>query len=1546
MKRITILLNLLLCVTVLFAQAPEKFTYQAVIRNANNSLISNAPVGVRVSILQGTASGNTIYVETHTATTNTNGLLTLEIGNGTAQQGSFADIDWGNGPFFLKTETDPNGGSNYSVINTQQMMSVPYALYANEAGNIPDVPNNVSAFTNDAGYITVQDIPAIPTVPTNVSAFTNDAGYLTSFTEQQVLTISNDTVFLTGGSYVKLPQGFSGNYNDLTNKPTIPTVPTNVSAFTNDAGYLTNFTEQQILTINQDTIFLTGGSFVKLPQGFDGNYNSLTNKPELFSGNYNDLSNKPTIPTVPTNVSAFNNDVGYITLQEIPEIPTVPTNVSFFVNDAGYLTDYTENDPVFNAWDKNYNDLTNRPNLAAVATSGNYNDLINTPAIVDYQVLSISNDTIFLTNGGYVILPAGFDGNYNSLTNKPDLFSGAYNDLTGKPDLAPVATTGNYNDLNNIPNIPNDISSFNNDAGYITIDSIPSNVSFYTNDAGYLTGYTESDPQFNAWDKDYNDLTNKPIIPTVPTNVSAFSNDAGYITSYIETQTLAEVTANGNSVGGRQLKDLSDPTEAYDAVNLHTLLSMLDSFQAQIQQMQQQIDSLQDLINTELIKTIPTVFTNPISDITSTAANCGGNVTSNGGATITACGVCWSTSQNPTLDNNHTMVDACICSFSTTIMNLTAGTTYYVRAYATNSEGTAYGEELSFTTLSVGGDVVVDEKSCPDIPTVTDHEGNVYATVQIGNQCWMRDNLRTTTSPSTGTYLIPTTETGYTYTGKQARWYQNDSATYAPQNYGLLYNWNAAVDTFNTAYGETSVNTNLQNAVMVGIGLRRGICPEGWHLPSDAEWMTMEQTLTTTDLTGGMWRGDHAVKLATGENWCLNNTPGAPGDYSNPDRNTSGFSAIAAGFYDAFNPVAQFMNAYASFWSSSAHEIGFAWNRKLACSHANVYRLPDYMSYGMSVRCISGDFDQPIVLPTVTTGSVSNVSQSTATCSSEVTDDDSEDVTARGVCWSTSQNPTLNDNHTSDGSGTGDFTSSLTALMPSTTYYVRAYATNNMGTAYGNQVVFTTLQDGQACPDMPTVTDHEGNVYNTVQIGQQCWLRENLRTTTSPTTGTYIVTTNWNCSFTGKQAHWYNDDSTTYAPQNYGLLYNWNAALDTFNTAYGETSVDLSESNAVSAEFTGHRRGICPIGWHVPDDGDWTQLIEYLSQTSYLHCNVGGNYLKALASSTGWIFEDWMTPNLECSVFDEPSTNNTTGFSALPSGSKQHAPGSMGFVNFGQETEFWSSSNYGSGAREFTVNALVASQILGETPKRYGYSVRCIRDYSNPSSDSTVTPSDTTINRPCPGTPTVTDSEGNTYNTVSIGDQCWMKENLRTTKYPDGTDIPLNNGRYYPNNDTNNVAGYGYLYTWNAIMNGASSSSANPSGVQGICPVGWHVPSFAEWDQMLSYVRSQSFFFCNNNPSYITKALAATENWNHSYFPCTIGNFQIENNATGFSVLPAGYFRNNNYIGFGSQGMFWNSTTGDISNFSGYLGLQFDYEWMLSGSINNDNGLSLRCIRD
>jgi formylglycine-generating enzyme required for sulfatase activity len=115
------------------AQAPQKFSYQTVIRNASNQLLVGQTVGIKISILQGSANGSAVYAETHTPQTNANGLATLEIGGGSLLNGNFANINYANGLFFVKTETDPNGGNNYTITNTSQLLSVPYALYAAKA---------------------------------------------------------------------------------------------------------------------------------------------------------------------------------------------------------------------------------------------------------------------------------------------------------------------------------------------------------------------------------------------------------------------------------------------------------------------------------------------------------------------------------------------------------------------------------------------------------------------------------------------------------------------------------------------------------------------------------------------------------------------------------------------------------------------------------------------------------------------------------------------------------------------------------------------------------------------------------------------------------------------------------------------------------------------------------------------------------------------------------------------------------------------------------------------------------------------------------------------------------------------------------------------------------------------------------------------------------------------------------------------------------------------------------------------------------------------
>ncbi len=128
-----ITLAFLLINTLIFAQAPQKMSYQAVIRNSSNALITSTPVGMQISVLQGSSTGTAVYVETQTPSTNANGLASVEIGGGTVVSGNFSTINWANGPYFIKTETDPTGGTAYTITGTNELMSVPYALNAANA---------------------------------------------------------------------------------------------------------------------------------------------------------------------------------------------------------------------------------------------------------------------------------------------------------------------------------------------------------------------------------------------------------------------------------------------------------------------------------------------------------------------------------------------------------------------------------------------------------------------------------------------------------------------------------------------------------------------------------------------------------------------------------------------------------------------------------------------------------------------------------------------------------------------------------------------------------------------------------------------------------------------------------------------------------------------------------------------------------------------------------------------------------------------------------------------------------------------------------------------------------------------------------------------------------------------------------------------------------------------------------------------------------------------------------------------------------------------
>lgn len=152
MKKIITFCAAILMTASVFAQAPEKMSYQAVIRDAGNTLITDQAIGMQISILQGSISGASVYVETQTPNTNNNGLVSIEIGSGTVVSGNFATIDWANGPYFVKTETDPTGGTSYSITGSSQLLSVPYALHSKTTDSIvggDQTGNTELSFTNE-----------------------------------------------------------------------------------------------------------------------------------------------------------------------------------------------------------------------------------------------------------------------------------------------------------------------------------------------------------------------------------------------------------------------------------------------------------------------------------------------------------------------------------------------------------------------------------------------------------------------------------------------------------------------------------------------------------------------------------------------------------------------------------------------------------------------------------------------------------------------------------------------------------------------------------------------------------------------------------------------------------------------------------------------------------------------------------------------------------------------------------------------------------------------------------------------------------------------------------------------------------------------------------------------------------------------------------------------------------------------------------------------------------------------------------------------------
>jgi len=640
---------------------------------------------------------------------------------------------------------------------------------------------------------------------------------------------------------------------------------------------------------------------------------------------------------------------------------------------------------------------------------------------------------------------------------------------------------------------------------------------------------------------------------------------------------------------------------------------------------------------------LPTVSITPVSNFTDVSASLSGKDSLSGGMEVTARGFCVGTEPLPGISNTHTNNGSGTGTFEASITGLAPGQTYYIRAYATSSVGTAYSTQLEFTTSTVA---FACNNSFVDV-----RDNHIYTTRQIGEQCWMAENL------NVGTKLIGSEE--QTNNGTIEKYcYDNEEDNC--NVYGGLYQWNEMMQ-YDTTSG------------------RQGICPAGWFLPTDAEWITL------TDYVSNVpdYRCDEnssyiAKALAAQTHWDPSTFICSIGNNLS-ENNATGFSGLPgggfSGFFQSFSGSTLF-----TYWWSSTRMISSSYSLLRSLSHSNKKVFTNGFSKieGLSVRCIKGK------LPTINTADIDDITDNTASSGGNVGNEGSSPVTARGVCWSVSPNPTIYNNLTDDGEGSGDFTSNITGLSPLSTYYVRVYANNSMGTAYGEQMEFTTSTF--AC-DNPMTDSRDGKEYAVVKIGEQCRMAENL---------------NFGERIDGSEEQMNNDVIEKYCYNNiedscntYGGLYQWNEMMQ----------YTINES----------ANGICPAGWHLPTDTEWNIFSDFIMDQSAFLCNANtSNIGKALAAQTNWNTDDTDTCNVGFSL----NTNNATEFAGLPGGRRRYT-GS--FLDVKEHGMWWSSTQVDAENSKRRVLSYNDARFLPHQPlKSQGFSVRCLKGaYPTVSTSST-----------------------------------------------------------------------------------------------------------------------------------------------------------------------------------------------------------------------------------
>jgi uncharacterized protein (TIGR02145 family) len=818
------------------------------------------------------------------------------------------------------------------------------------------------------------------------------------------------------------------------------------------------------------------------------------------------------------------------------------------------------------------------------------------------------------------------------------------------------------------------------------------------------------------------------------------------------------------------------------------------------------------------------------------------------------------------------------------------------------------GDQLLFTFYSgifstLVSDVPQESKTIAfNFYQCTDADHNNYPVVNIGEQVWMAENLRTTTLND-----HTSIEYGFQDTKPVYCWYNNNEVENKIK-YGGLYNW------YTVATEE--------------------LCPTDWHVPTKDEWNILISYLGGEQTAGGKLK-------ETGSKYWNSPNIGAT--------NSSNFGAVGVGMHysNYGGPRIEFNNhEYCSWWTNSYFQRN-TWRYGLASNSTEVSKQFVDFNDEASVRCLR---DQSTSVPLLNTKAVINKAAFSAASGGEISSDGGSQIIARGICWATSTFPDTTDFMIVDTNSTFAFSCDITDLKPNTTYYVRSFAINKYGVGYGNLLVFKTKVYNYDNFSYGSVTDIDGNVYKTYQDGKKAWMAENLRTT-KYNDGTPIPNivsdTSWANLNSGAYCWFMNDTTYKYS---YGGSYNYYAI----------------ETNR-----------ICPTGWHVRGSSDKNTIIKISEQdrienpdlVSRLYEFKAGRNSNGEFTAGGWWSQTMDDPKYVWSYVYylheywrayTYSAGKKSGFSircvsdtinAVPyistkpviniTGSSASSGGkviSMDDSEIFRAGICWDSSanpdtsDYvilaAHGINDFVSNIKNLSAgttyylkafIIGKTGINYGNQVTF-------KTLAAIT--------------SASDVEGNLYEIVKIGNQTWMAENLKTTKYNDGSPIVhdslsqsccIGNDYDWYNNDINNKNIYGALYNLRAV------------GSDKLCPSGWHVPADLEWKELSDYLGG------DNVAGSKLKETGGAE-WYSFCIYCESGDCKMctptPTNESGFSALPSGaYSKDNGFFGINDSTSFWSSSfIGDTSAWG--RNLKYNTSAIIRTVFYTDRKNSVRCIND